>query len=167
MRYLRTINLAIGTQTAIHHFLIAGAGAAIPVGKIPVPRNWRTGRRPTDCGHEWRSRRRSRYLSSPQRALDGAQRRARQRSYGRWGRADAHGDVIVTIRKVQTRLAVLHHHGDDLVEMEETYRDRDQVPINETAFVIYLCPRCETVVTVGAITTEVEMPLPPDSPGVR
>ena len=59
---------------------------------------------------------------------------------------------------VQTRLAVLHHHGDDLVEMEETYRERDEVPLDETAIVIYLCPRCETIVTVGSITTEVETP---------
>ena len=48
-------------------------------------------------------------------------------------------------RNVQTRLAVLHHHGDDLVEMEETYRERDEVPLDETAIVIYLCPRCETI----------------------
>ena len=57
-------------------------------------------------------------------------------------------------RNVRTRLAVLHHHGDDLVEMEETFRERDEVPLDETAIVIYLCPRCETIVTVGAITTE-------------
>ena len=64
-------------------------------------------------------------------------------------------------RNVRTRLAVLHHHGDDLVEMEETYRERDEVPLDETAIVIYLCPRCETIVTVGTITTEVGTPLPP------
>jgi hypothetical protein len=69
------------------------------------------------------------------------------------------------LRNVQTRLAVLHHHGDDLVEMEETYRERDVVPIDETAIVIYLCPRCETIVTVGAITTEVDVPDEPDAAG--
>jgi hypothetical protein len=69
----------------------------------------------------------------------------------------------MTLRNVQTRLAVLHHHGDDLVEMEETYRERDVVPIDETAIVIYLCPRCETIVTVGAITTEVGAPDEPDA----
>jgi hypothetical protein len=69
----------------------------------------------------------------------------------------------MTPRKVQTRLAVLHHHGDDLVEMEETYRDRDEVPLDETALVIYRCPRCETIVTVGAITTEVGMPHQPEA----
>ena len=68
-------------------------------------------------------------------------------------------------RHFQTRLAVLHHHGDDLVEMEETFRERDEVPLDETAIVIYLCPRCETIVTVGAITTEVEAPQQPDAPG--
>ena len=67
-------------------------------------------------------------------------------------------------RNLQTRLAVLHHHGDDLVEMEETYRERDEVPLDETAIVIYLCPRCETIVTVGAITAEVETPDQADSP---
>ena len=71
----------------------------------------------------------------------------------------------MTLRNVQTRLAVLHHHGDELVEMEETYRDRDLVPLDETTLVIYQCPRCETIVTVGAITTEVGMPPQPDAPG--
>ena len=66
---------------------------------------------------------------------------------------------------IQTRLAVLHHHGDDLVEMEETYRDRDTVPLDEPTLVIYRCPRCETIVTVGAVTTEVGVPNPPDAPG--
>ena len=70
----------------------------------------------------------------------------------------------MTLRNVQTRLAVLHHHGDDLVEMEETYRDRDAVPLDETALVIYRCPRCETIVTVGAVTTEVGGPPPLDAP---
>lgn len=71
----------------------------------------------------------------------------------------------MTLRHVQTRLAVLHHHGDDLVEMQETYRDRDTVPLDETALVIYRCPRCETIVTVGAITTDVGMPHKPEAPG--
>ena len=71
----------------------------------------------------------------------------------------------MSIRNVQTRLAVLHHHGDDLVEMEETYRERDDVPLDETAIVIYVCPRCETIVTVGAITWEVEAPDQLDAPG--
>ena len=66
---------------------------------------------------------------------------------------------------VQTRLAVLHHHGDDLVEMEETYRDREAVPLDEPTVVIYRCPRCETIVTVGAVTTEVGVPNRPDVPG--
>ena len=39
-------------------------------------------------------------------------------------------------RNVRTRLAVLHHHGDDLVEMEETFRDRDEVPLDETVVVM-------------------------------
>jgi hypothetical protein len=68
-------------------------------------------------------------------------------------------------RIVRTRLAVLHHHGDDLVEMEETYRDHDEVPLDETVVVIYLCPRCETIVTVGSITTEVERPDQPEARG--
>ena len=68
-------------------------------------------------------------------------------------------------KKVQTRLAVLHHHGEDLVEMEETFRERDEVALNEAAIVIYLCPRCETIVTVGAITNEVETPDRPDAAG--
>jgi hypothetical protein len=71
----------------------------------------------------------------------------------------------MTLRNIQTRLAVLHHHGDDLVEMEETYRDRDLVHLDETTLVIYRCPRCETIVTVGAITTEVRMHPQPDAPG--
>ena len=49
--------------------------------------------------------------------------------------------------------------------MEETFRERDEVTLDETAIVIYLCPRCETIITVGAITTEVEMTDRPDSPG--
>lgn len=65
---------------------------------------------------------------------------------------------------IQTRLAVLHHHGDDLVEMEETYRDRDTVPLDEPTLVVYLCPRCETIVTVGAVTTEVGPPDRRDAP---
>ena len=69
----------------------------------------------------------------------------------------------MTNRNVRTKLAVLHHHGDDLVEMEETYRERDEVPLDEAAIVIYLCPRCETIVTVGAITTEVETPDQPEA----
>ena len=68
----------------------------------------------------------------------------------------------MTISNFQTRLAVLHHHGDDLVEMEETYRDRDGVPLDEPTLVIYRCPRCETIVTVGAVTTDVQVPLPPE-----
>ena len=57
--------------------------------------------------------------------------------------------------------------------MEETYRERDEVPLDETAIVIYLCPRCETIVTVGAISTEVEWPtsrtrlVPPRRCGLR
>jgi hypothetical protein len=70
----------------------------------------------------------------------------------------------MTIGHVQTHLAVLHHHGDDLVEMEETYRDQDAVRLDETTLVIYRCPRCETIVTVGAITTEVGKPPPLDAP---
>ena len=70
----------------------------------------------------------------------------------------------MTIVHVQTQLAVLHHHGDDLVEMEETYRDQDAVRLGETALVIYRCPRCETIVTVGAIITEVGAPDQPDAP---
>ena len=70
-------------------------------------------------------------------------------------------------RNIQTRLAVLHHHGDDLVEMEETYRERDEVPLDETAIVIYLCPRCETIVTVGSITTVLDAPDQPDAQGAR
>jgi hypothetical protein len=70
----------------------------------------------------------------------------------------------MTLRNVQTRLAVLHHHGDDLVEMEETYRDRDTVPLDEPTLVVYLCPRCETIVTVGAVTTEVGPPDRRDAP---
>ena len=68
-------------------------------------------------------------------------------------------------RQVQTRLAVLHHHGDDLVEMEETFRERHEVPLDETAIVIYVCPRCETIVTVGSITSDVETPSRPNGPG--
>jgi hypothetical protein len=70
----------------------------------------------------------------------------------------------MTIRNLQTRLAVLHHHGDDLVEMEETYRDRDTVRLDEPTLAIYRCPRCETIVTVGAITSEV-VPDQPDPAG--
>ena len=65
----------------------------------------------------------------------------------------------MNLRDVQTRLAVLHHHGDDLVEMEETYRDRDVAPLDEAAIAIYRCPQCETIVTVGTITTAVERPV--------
>ena len=71
----------------------------------------------------------------------------------------------VTLGNLQTRLAVLHHHGDDLVEMEETYRDRDVVAFDETAIAIYRCPRCDTIVTVGSITTEVGVASRPDAPG--
>ena len=69
----------------------------------------------------------------------------------------------MTLRNIHTRLAVLHHHGNDLVEMEETYRERDEVALDETAIAIYLCPRCETIVTVGAVTTEVDAAYRPDA----
>lgn len=71
----------------------------------------------------------------------------------------------MTFRNVHTRLAVLHHHGDDLVEMEETYRDRDSVPLDEPTLAIYRCPRCETIVTVGAVTTVAGGPDEPESRG--
>jgi hypothetical protein len=43
------------------------------------------------------------------------------------------------------------------------------VETNETAVVTYQCPGpdCGTVVTVGAMTTDIEAPLPPDAPGVH
>ena len=75
----------------------------------------------------------------------------------------------MTIRNVATRLAVLHHHGEELVEMDELARQRAEVETNETAVVTYHCPApdCGTVVTVGAMTTDIEAPLPPDAPGVH
>src|SRR5262245_4896456 len=52
-------------------------------------------------------------------------------SYGRNVQTDEnHVGWHMTLRNIQTRLAVLHHHGEDLVEMEETYRDRDTVPLD-------------------------------------
>lgn len=63
-----------------------------------------------------------------------------------------------------TRLAVLHHHGDELVEMDELARQRAEVDAQETAVVTYRCPECSTVVTVGAMTTDGETPQLPDTP---
>jgi hypothetical protein len=57
---------------------------------------------------------------------------------------------------VTTRLAVLHHHGDDLVEMDELARQRAEVDASEAAVVTYQCPDCGTIVTVGAMTAETE-----------
>jgi hypothetical protein len=64
---------------------------------------------------------------------------------------------------VETRLAVLHHHGDELVEMNELARQRTEVDANEASVVTYQCPECSTLVTVGAMMTETELPPPPDA----
>jgi hypothetical protein len=61
------------------------------------------------------------------------------------------------------RLAVLHHHGDELIEMDELARQRAEVDANETAVITYRCPDCGSVVTVGAMTTDAEQQLPPDA----
>ena len=58
---------------------------------------------------------------------------------------------------VTTRLAVLHHHGDELIEMDELARQRADVETGEAAVVTYRCPECSTVVTVGAMTTDAEV----------
>jgi hypothetical protein len=67
---------------------------------------------------------------------------------------------------VGTRLAVLHHHGDELIEMDELARQRAEVDANETAVVTYRCPDCSTVVTVGAMTMDVDEPAPGATPGL-
>jgi hypothetical protein len=66
---------------------------------------------------------------------------------------------------VETRLAVLHHHGDQLVEMDELARQRAEVEANEASVVTYQCPECATLVTVGAMTTEPDVQDPPGASG--
>ena len=64
-----------------------------------------------------------------------------------------------------SRLAVLHHHGDELIEMDELARQHAEVETRDTEVVTYHCPECDTVVTVGVMSSDVEPPLPTDAPG--